>query len=471
VTTVDCPPPLHGPYRGGPPPGALEVDPPALTTFGPRELIRLAEIALVLSVTVTVGALGRLTRSRGRSLGTCAAEGLVRGFERLGPTFVKLGQVVASSPGVFPRWLADACLSCLDEVPHFDTAAVHRVIEADLGHPANALFTSFDDIPLSAASIAQVHACTLPDGRAAVLKVQRPGIARRMNTDLRILYRIARVSAHLEVGRRLNVTDVIADLHQVTNEELNFALEAHRQMRFRDNITAFGDNDMMTAPEVYWDFCGPRVICMERLFGVPMDRFDDLRQRGIDGELVLRRGAKAWLEAVLVHGPFHGDMHAGNVWVLHDGRAAFLDFGIMGELEAEWQALAADLLRTFMLDANYARIITGARAIGLIPDGVPGSDEELGAQLQFVLEPLASQAAGQVDLGELVQGALTLLGQFGTVAPRQLVLVAKQFLYLERYVKALAPDYVMVQDVLMLKNVFPAEAAARAEKLGIELVA
>ena len=102
---------------------------------------------------------------------------------------------------------------------------------------------------------------------------------------------------------------------------------------------------------------------------------------------------------------------------------------------------------------------------------VPGTDEELGLQLRFVLEPLATQAAGKVDLGELVQGALNLLGQFGTVAPRQLVLVAKQFLYLERYVKALAPDYVMVQDVLMLKNVFPEEAAAKAAELGVELVA
>jgi predicted unusual protein kinase regulating ubiquinone biosynthesis (AarF/ABC1/UbiB family) len=460
-----------GPYADGPSAESLRVHPPALSAFGPREVVRLLEIAVVLTLTVSTGVLGRLFRPRGRSWGTCAAEGLVSGLERLGPTFVKLGQVIASSPSVFPRWLADACLRCLDEVPHFDLSAVHRVIREDLGHSTDELFLTFDDVPLSAASIAQVHACTLRDGRAAVVKIQRPGIARRMNTDLRILYLLARLLQHLEVGRRLNAKDIIVDLHQVTNEELNFALEAHRQTRFRDRISSFGDNDMMTAPEVFWAYCGPRVICMERLYGIPMDRFEEIRRRGVDGELVLRRGAKAWLEAVLVHGPFHGDMHAGNVWVLDDGRAAFLDFGIMGELDGEWQALAADLLRTFMLDSNYARIITGARAIGLIPAGVPGTDDELGFQLQFVLEPLATQAAGKVDLGELVQGALTLLGQFGTVAPRQLVLVAKQFLYLERYVKALAPDYVMVQDVLMLKNVFPAEAAVRASELGIELVA
>jgi predicted unusual protein kinase regulating ubiquinone biosynthesis (AarF/ABC1/UbiB family) len=471
MTTWSAPSAPHGPFADGPPNEALTINPPRLNRFGPRELLRLIEIAVVLTFSVAQGLLGRLVRGRDRTWGTSAANGLVQGFERLGPTFVKLGQVIASSPSVFPHWLADACLRCLDEVPHFDADAVHRVIADDLGYRADDLFASFEDVPLSAASIAQVHACVLPDGRTAVLKVQRPGIAHRMNTDLRILFMLARALQHFEVGRRLNAKDIIIDLHQVTNEELNFALEAHRQTRFRNRIEAFGDNEMMTAPEVYWSYCGPRVICMERLYGIPMDRFEDIRARGVDGELVLRRGAKAWLEAVLVHGPFHGDMHAGNVWVLDDGRAAFLDFGIMGELSPEWQALAGDLLRTFMLDSNYGRIITGARAIGLIPEGVPGTDEELGYQLRFVLEPLATQAAGKVDLGELVQGALTLLAQFGTVAPRQLVLVAKQFLYLERYVKALAPDYVMVQDVLMLKNVFPEEAAARAGELGIELVA
>jgi len=464
-------PDVRGPFADGVPTGALAVHAPALERFGPLEVVRSAWIGLVIGASVAMGALGRVVRPRGRSVGTCAAEGMVRGFVRLGPTFVKLGQVIASSPGLFPPWLADACLVCLDEVPHFDVAAVRRVIAEDLGHPVSQIFRDFDDAALSAASIAQVHACTLRDGRAAVVKVQRPDIARRMNTDLRIQYVIARLLHHSDVGRRLNLKDVIADLHQQANEELNFALEASRQSRFRTNVSAFGDNPMMTAPDVYFDYCGPRVICMERLFGIPMDDFDEIKRRGIDGELVLRRGAKAWLEAVLVHGPFHGDLHAGNVWVLDDGRTAFLDFGIMGELEPDWRDLAATLLRTFMLEPDYPRVIARARAIGLIPPGVPGTDAELGAQLQFVLEPLAHQAAGTVDLGELVQAALSLLTQFGTVAPRQLLLVAKQFLYLERYVKALAPDYVMVTDVLMLKNVFPAEAEARARQLGVELVA
>jgi len=444
---------------------------PDLRRFGVRELLRLAEIVIVVPASVLLGLLGRVVRRRERSWGQSAAEGLVLGFERLGPTFVKVGQVIGSSPGIFPAWLADACLRCLHQVSPFAAAQAHRVIEEDLGHPTGQLFLEFDDVPLSAASVAQVHACVLADGRPAVLKIQRPGITWGMQRDLRILYRFARLVSHLEVGRKLNAPDIVADLHQVTHEELDFTLEADRQRRFRDNIGAFGDNEMITAPEVYPEYCGPRVICMERLYGMPMDRFEAIRARGIDGELVLRRGAKAWLESVLVHGPFHGDMHAGNVWVLDDGRTAFLDFGIVGELDPEWRALAGDLLRAFMLDANYGRIIAAARAIGLIPESVPGTNEELGLQLQMVLEPLAAQSAGSVNLGDLVQSALELLGQFGTVAPRQLVLVAKQFLYLERYVKALAPDYIMITDVLMLKNVFPDEAAAKAAQLGVALVA
>src|SRR5207244_13260416 len=210
-------------------------------------------------------------------------------FEVVGPPSTKLGQLVASSPGLSPAPLADACLRCLDEVPPFDAATARRLVAEDLGRPPAQVFRSFDDSPLSAASIAQVHACVLPDGREAVLKLQRPDISRRMNTDLRIMHLLARLLGRIQLGQRTNVIGVIEDLHQVTNQELNFALEAHRQTRFRDNIGAFGDNKWITAPEVYWDYCGPHLICMERMCGVPLDEFDTLRAPGGDGELVLPR--------------------------------------------------------------------------------------------------------------------------------------------------------------------------------------
>ena len=380
---------------------------------------------------------------------------------------MKLGQLIASSPSLFPAPLADACLRMLDDVAPFDAAEVRRRIEDDLGHPVSSLFRSFDDTPLSAASIAQVHACVLADGRAAVVKVQRPDIATRMNTDLRIMHVFAKLAMRTEAGQRANAIAMVEDLHEVTNQELNFALEASRQERFRDGIGAFGDNEHVTAPEVYWDWCGPHVICMERMSGIPMDQFDALAERGIDGELVLRRGIKVWTEAALVHGPFHGDVHAGNLWLLDDGRSTYLDFGIMGELAPEWKGVMRDLLYTSMIDQDYRRLVRAYQRVGVMPAEI--DPEVAGPAIAMVMEPLMGQGLGGVTLGETLKANMDLAKQHGSTTPRELVLVFKQFLYFERYARVLAPDYVLARDVYLLRNIFPDEVAKVAAERGIEL--
>jgi predicted unusual protein kinase regulating ubiquinone biosynthesis (AarF/ABC1/UbiB family) len=447
---------------------------PSLTRFGPRELVRGAEIAVVLALAVARAAAVHLVRSwrhpRGarRGLGVAASAGLVEGFMALGPTFVKLGQLIASSPGAFPPALADACLRTLDDVPPFPAAEALAIVEDDLGAPADELFAGFDPVPLSAASIAQVHGCVLRDGRRAVLKIQRPSIAARMNRDLRMMYRLARLIDRTRTGHLLNLPGVVEDLHQVTNEELNFALEAHRQTGFRDHIRDFGDNAWITAPEVYWDHCGPRVVCMERFFGTPMDRFAEIRARGVAGELVLRRGLKVWMEAALVHGPFHGDVHAGNIWVLDDGRAAFLDFGIMGELPDAHRQAVRDAQYTVMIDGDYTRIVRAWQAIGILGDDV-GPVEEVAARLKAVLDPMFDLAIGDVSLAELLRQQVELQREYGARAARELVLVSKQLLYFERYAKELAPGYNMARDLYLMRNVFPQEVARLVAERGLVL--
>ncbi|HKY68363.1 MAG TPA: AarF/UbiB family protein, partial [Acidimicrobiales bacterium] len=224
-----------------PPRPTRPVEPPSLARLGWREVLRGAEIWLVLVLVVGQAiALHAWRRPRDllrlrrdptarRALADAASTGLVEAFMDLGPTFVKLGQMIASSPGMFPEPLADACLRTLDDVPPFPAEEALAIVEDDLGAPAATLFASVDPEPLSAASIAQVHACVLPDGRQAVLKVQRPDIADRMNRDLRIMYRIARLVDRTRTGHLLNAPAIVEDLHQVTNEELDFVLEAHRQ--------------------------------------------------------------------------------------------------------------------------------------------------------------------------------------------------------------------------------------------------
>jgi predicted unusual protein kinase regulating ubiquinone biosynthesis (AarF/ABC1/UbiB family) len=340
------------------------------------------------------------------------------------------------------------------------------MIKRDLGRPPAAIFKRFEDIPLSAASIGQVHACVLPDGREAVIKLQRPNIRKRMTTDLRIMHRLAKtLERHFAFARNANAVALVEDLHGVTYQELNPALEAWRQHQFREKLWAFGDNKGITAPEIYWDYCGPHMICMERMTGIPMDEFDAIRDLGLDGELILRRGAKTWLEAVVMHGPFHGDMHAGNLWVLDDGRSSYLDFGIMGELPDEYKQLIKDLFYTFIFDQNFSRIARAYKRLGIIDDAM-GTDAEVGLRIQMVIAPMLGTTSS-MSLGDFIVSSLDMMKQYGMTAPKELVLFSKQMLYMERYIKGLAPDWQIATDVFLVKNIFPDEAAKKAAEIGM----
>jgi predicted unusual protein kinase regulating ubiquinone biosynthesis (AarF/ABC1/UbiB family) len=300
------------------------------------------------------------------------------------------------------------------------------------------------------------------------VKLQRPNSRRLMTTDLRIMYRAAALFEKTRWGRSANATAAVSDLHAVTFQELNPAVEAWRQHRFRDKIWAFGDNAWITAPAIYWDYCGPRMICMERVSGVPMDDFETIRARGVDGELALRRGAKVWAEAVLIHGPFHGDMHAGNIWVLDDGRGCYLDFGIMGELTDEWRQVLKDIFYTCMFDLDFSRVARAYRRVGVFPPDM-GTDEEIGTRLGMIIQPMLTGGMQAISLGDLVTSSIDLMKQYGATAPQEMMLIGKQLLYIERYSKVLAPTYSIINDAFLMKNIFPEAAAAKAAQLAVSL--
>src|SRR5437764_7343667 len=375
--------PFRGPYADGPPAAALRVDPPPLRHFGLGELRRMLVINGVVTVCL-VRALGRwLLHPRRQRLAEAVSAGVIDAFIALGPMFVKLGQLLGSSPSICPPVLSEAARRCIGTVTPLPPAVVRAVIERDLGRPMEELFAGFDDEPLSAASVAQVHGCVLPDGRAAVVKVQRPELRPTVTAALRIQWRMMKLLERFSgFARDANVTGSIEDLHAITFNELNFTLEAQRQSRFRDRIDHYGDNAAVTAPEVYWNWCGPDVICMERLFGVPIDDFAAVRARNGDGKLSMRRGVKVWMEACLVHGQFHGDVTAGNIWILDDGRVAYLDFGIMGELTDDWKQVMRDFFFTSALDNDFSRVARAYKRVGAFPDDI-GTDEEIGARMQM----------------------------------------------------------------------------------------
>ena len=165
-----------------------------------------------------------------------------------------------------------------------------------------------------------------------------------------------------------------------------------------------------------------------------------------------------------MHGPFHGDVHAGNLWLLDDGRSSYLDFGIMGELPDEWKSALRDILYTSMIDQDYTRVVRAYERVGVLPPEV--DPEVAGPAIAMVMEPLLTQGIGSVSLGDQLKSNLDLAEQFGATAPRELVLVSKQLLYFERYSKVLAPDYVMARDLYLLRNLFPDEVLAAAAQRG-----
>lgn len=448
---------------------------PRLDRFGPSELARIVVVLVVLGGGLLVAALraqlgsliARLTGGQAPDRAVALSEAAVTAFGRLGPMYTKLGQLMASSPGLFPDALSTAARRCLDDMPPFPAAQARAMVARELGRPVEQLFDEFDDTALSAASIAQVHACVLPDGRSAVVKLRRPGIGRRMITDLRIMYRIAvRLDRHVELVRMTSAVAVVEQLYQGNCQELNFALEASQQERFRAAIGAFDDNEGVTVPEVYWDYCAPGVICMERLYGTPLDNPELLAERGIDGELPLRRGVKAWLEAAILHGPFHGDAHAGNLWILDDGRLAYLDFGIVGELAPQWRELLRDVLYTVMFDHDFERVASALRRCGVL-DPSTGTDAQMGWMLRAMFGSVLETPVARINSRQIIDMMLTTARRYSGENPAELTLFAKQLLYFERYSAAVAPGWVIGADPFVIRNIFPEEARARAAELGI----
>lgn len=461
-----------GPYAGGVvAPGELVVVPTDLNRFGVAELARMVAFWWIL-VSVLVSEVFRKLVGIGpearRSWAEVLAVWMRRCFEQLGPNFIKLGQVIASAPGLFPKVLSDECLKLLDAVPPVSLDAIKETIEEDLGYPIEELVESWEEAPMSAASIAQVHACVLRDGRRAVVKVQRPHLQADIERDLRIQFRITRLLDRFGKVKKLNLPMMIADLNRSLHEELNFLLEATNTTTFRANIGYYGDNEWVTCPEVYWDLCGRRVLCMERLYGFPLDNFDRIRERDIDGVMIMRRGVKVWMEAATVHGLFHGDVHAGNLMVLDDGRAAYLDFGICGRLDETYRGAFRDMFKTYVVDRDWVRLVRAMQRIGMMPEDLADIDSVATTVAMFI-SPFLDKPIGELSLGEMLQEQLAFADQYGMVGDPTLALMGKQFLYFERYVKELAPQWSMLTDPFLFKNLWPDEIAAKCEAEGIEL--
>jgi aarF domain-containing kinase len=406
--------------------------------FGSRTGRRMLSTA---GVAVKAASKSLAARLRGHET---AGPAIVRSaFEDLGPTYVKLGQLVASSQGLFPEPYCQEFRKCLDRVRPFSFEEVERTLRAELGRDPGEVFASIDRTPLASASIAQVHAARLRDGEPVVIKVQRPKIADIVATDLRLLRWTAQAMTHLPRGELANPVGVVEDFEANIREELDFRREAANMAEF-NRIMAAQRQSRVAAPRVITGLATRRVLVMERFFGLRVDDVERLRAPKADREEALLLGMRAWFQSMILHGFFHGDVHAGNLMALDDGRVGFLDFGIVGRFTRERREQVTDYLLAFATGDfdKLARILV---AMGSIERGRVDVDA-LGKELAAAYEPILGGQGTPAKYADVIPMILRAGVKHGLRMPRDFVLVVKQMLYFDRYAKLLAPDLDVFRD-------------------------
>ena len=422
----------------------------AIRGFGGREVGRAATTGRVLA---RHGA--RMLRRRREPAGRTqvAAEELRDAFAELGPTYVKLAQLIASSPGLFPQVLADEFRSLLDQVPPITLADVSRVIAEELGATPDEVFARFDPEPLASASIAQVHTAQLLDGEEVVVKVQRPGIRTRLEGELRILMRIARILERTSAkGRMANPIAVVEDFAATLTEELNFVSEGRAMETFDQNLRAFGKNDDVRVPSVRWAFTTPRVLTMERIDGYKIDDLVQLEATGWDLAGALKKGVRAWMEAALEHGFFHGDVHAGNLMLDTDGKITFLDFGIVGRLDPKTKEIIRHGLPALLVHGDFQEVAKAIYELGAVLN--PADLDESAKDIAEIVEPILGKPLSEISYGQILVDIVRIGTRYEVRLPREMVLVAKQMLYFERYAKLMAPDWNILNDPELIGFLF-----------------
>ncbi|CAM3986684.1 ABC1 kinase family protein [Smaragdicoccus niigatensis] len=383
-------------------------------------------------------------------------------FARLGPTYVKFGQLIASSPGVFPEVLATEFRGLLDRVPPADPVEIRRVFVEEFGEGPESIFTEFDPKPIASASIAQVHRATLRSGEDVVVKIQRPGIKVRLAADLRILRRVAAVLEWSVYGRMLNAQEIVSEFEANLNDELDFRDEARAMEQWYAAVKDSTYSAKVRTPKVYWMFTGSRVLTLERVDAIRIDDLSAIAAAGHRGEDLIRTLLLSLLESAFHGGIFHGDLHAGNVWVDHDGRLVYLDFGIVGRFDSATRVLLRQLVSDLLIRRDYDAAGRALQQMGAVrrsrlPDTTAND-------IATFVAPVGVTALGSLSYGSLVGQLTELAKKHDARLPRELVLVAKQLLYVEGYMKQLAPNWRPFVDPEVLKFFAGLVREAEAER-------
>ena len=384
--------------------------------------------------------------------------------ERLGPTYIKLGQIISSGEGLFPAPLVAQFRLLRDQVPAEDFAVVRRVVEEELGQPLEAVFSRFEPIPLAAASIAQVHAGTLREsGAEVVVKVQRPAVATLVRQDLRVLSWLAPLLiGRIPIAALANPPALVELFAETISEELDFRIEAENMLDIAASFTALGQRSFVI-PRPHPELVTRRMLVMERLDGFRFDDAVGMQAAGLDTHEIIRAGMIGFLEGCMICGIFHGDLHGGNLFVQPDGRTALLDFGITARMNpTERLAFLRLLMSASMNDVKGQ--LAALRDLGTLP---PDTDlDTVIADLQLDGPPVDPTQLTPEELVAEIQTMVKQLLSYGAQLPKILMLFVKNLVFLDSAIATLAPGLDLFAEITHLSMYF---ATTHGERIAAEI--
>jgi ubiquinone biosynthesis protein len=434
-----------------------------------RNLGRLSEIAQV-AVRHGFGYLMEGRRHRAPLEGTARGRHLREMLDELGPTFVKFGQLLSTRPDVVPPDIISELRGLQDDVRSFPYADVERTIREELGQPIERLFTEFDEIPLAAASIGQVHAATLPNGRRVVVKVQRPNAPKQIEADLSLLYQAARLAKErIRALDFIDTNDIVDEFARSIRQELDYRLEARNADAFHKD---FAGHPRVTIPRVYWTYTRSRVLTLEKLDGVQLADIDlehwSLDQRRRLAYLI----TETWMTMIFRNGFFHGDPHPANVMVLAPDRIGLVDFGLTGKLTDDDMS---KLTRLF-IDAASENIEMLPKRLADLGVRYPKErEEQFVGELREMYYRYYGASLQEIDPIQVIREAFTLIYTMNLRLPTRFVMLDKAIATLGSVGVELYPDFNVFEVAkpyardLMLERFTPRRIASRARREGWRL--
>ncbi len=373
--------------------------------------------------------------------GPTVPERLRMAFADLGPSFIKLAQLLSSRPDLITKPFANEFKKLQDEVPPFPAEEAKKIIEEEIHLPINNIFLRFDDKPVAAASIAQVHYATLLDGSDVIVKVQRPGIREQIETDINIMSTLANLlDRYVPESRFFNPKGIVEEFSKTVKKELNFVEEARNCFRIRRN---FENSPDVYIPKMHEEFITEKVLVMEKIKGVRIDDIAGIDAMGLDRNHLAKIGVNAYFKQILEDGFFHADPHPGNIFAMPNGMIGVMDFGIVGRVSPELREIIANTFLA-LINRDFDKLIDQYIELGLI--GEEAADlsilrKEFRADLSEFLEPLYGITLKEINFAEYIDTITHLAIKHNMKIPSDLLLINKAMLILENIGTELDPDF------------------------------